>query len=227
MARAAELVLEIALALVVAAVLTRGYAWRRVGFRRLATARELRLYWVPLFPVLPALPAALSALPRTPVADLVLLVALAALVGFVEEVTFRGLLLRWLVPRGLWRAAIVSSVAFGLMHLVNLLVGGDSGATLVQVGYATSLGFAFAAVTLRTGVLWPLVIIHALVDAAGFRTVAQASPTGMTATDVVLPAVYAVGFLIYGILILRTMGAGRRDGEPPADDRTLSTQVVR
>ena len=213
MTRAAELVLEIALALVVVMVLVRRRAWRRVGFRRLSTVRDLRFYWVPLFPVLPVLPAALAALPRTAVADLALLVALAALVGFVEEVVFRGLLLRWLVPRGLWWAAVVSSLAFGVAHFVNLLVGDDLGATLVQVGYASALGFAFAAVALRTGVLWPLVIIHALMDVVGFLTVAETAPTGITGSDVVPPALYAVGFVVYGSLVLRAMRVGRGGGE--------------
>jgi len=214
--RPAELVLEIALALVVVAVLTRWHAWRRVGFRTLATPRDLRFFWVPLFPVLPALPGALAAIPGSTAADLALLVALAALVGFVEEVVFRGLLLRWLVPHGLWRAAVVSSVAFGVMHLVNLLAGADLGATLVQVGYATALGFAFAAVALRTGVLWPLVIIHALIDVAGFLTVDETAPAGTSATAVVLPAVYAVGFAVYGALVLRAMHASHGDAALPA-----------
>lgn len=217
MTHAAELTLEIALALVVVAVLTRWHAWRRVGFRTLATPRDLRFFWVPLFPVLPALPGALAAIPGTTAAHLALLVGLAALVGFVEEVAFRGLLLRWLAPSGLWRAAVVSSVAFGVAHLVNLLSGADLGATLVQVGYATALGFAFAAVALRTGVLWPLIIIHALMDVAGFLTVDETASTGTSATDVVLPAVYAVGFAVYGALVLRALRASQGDEALPPD----------
>jgi membrane protease YdiL (CAAX protease family) len=43
--------------------------------------------------------------------------ALALAVGFVEEVYFRGLMLRPLLARGTWRAVMVSTVLFGAMHL--------------------------------------------------------------------------------------------------------------
>lgn len=216
MTHTAQLVVELLLALAVAGVLTRKRAWQQVGYRRLATVRDLRLHWIPLFPVLPVLPAALAALPGTAMADLALLVALAALVGFVEETVFRGLLLRWLAPRGLWSAAVVSSVVFGVLHLVNVPLGARLDVTLVQVGYATALGFAFAAVALRTGVLWPLVLIHAAMDLAGFLTSTDAIPAVLTMTDLLVPAVYAVGFLIYGALVLRTIPGARPGAFTPS-----------
>ncbi len=45
------------------------------------------------------------------------------LAGFLEEVLFRGLLFTALRPRGLKRAALISSLTFGLGHIVNLLNG--------------------------------------------------------------------------------------------------------
>src|SRR5665647_2652178 len=57
-----ELGAEVVLAVLAAVGLTRLHSWRDVGFRPLARARDLRLYWVPLFPVLPVLaPAARGA----------------------------------------------------------------------------------------------------------------------------------------------------------------------
>ncbi|MGV8909469.1 MAG: hypothetical protein ACOH1Y_10840 [Propionicimonas sp.] len=59
-----ELGAEIVLAVLAAVGLSRLHLWREVGFRPLPRARDLRLYWVPLFPVLPVLAAALSGLAR-------------------------------------------------------------------------------------------------------------------------------------------------------------------
>ena len=205
-----ELGAEVVLALLVAVVVTRMGWWRHVGFRRLVPLRDLRLFWIPLFPVLPALPAALATIGEQAVGvgglgRLGFWLILAVLVAFVEEVAFRGLILRALAPRGVWRAAVISSVLFGLMHAVNLLFGAQPAQTLLQMGSATALGFGFAAVALRTGTLWPLVVIHALIDVAGFAAADGATGTAVTGTDLVVAAVYAVMFLGYGALVLRTV----------------------
>ena len=199
-----ELGAEIVLAVLAAVGLTRLHSWREVGFRPLSRARDLRLYWVPLFPVLPVLAAAVSGLARVTVGQLWVYLALAVLTAFVEEVVFRGLILRALAARGVLRAAIVSSVLFGLMHWVNVLFGADLTATLLQVGYATAIGFSFAVVTLRTGVIWPLILIHGLTNAAGYLTAGETISGGVTSADVLVTATYTVGFAIYGIILLRT-----------------------
>lgn len=204
-----ELASDAVLAMMAIAVMTRMRWWRDVGFRRLTTLRDLRFFWVPLFPVLPALPAAVVALSTQGAAGelerLGRWLAIAALVGFVEEVAFRGLILRALAPRGVRRAAVVSSVLFGLMHAVNPLFGADLGATLLQVGYATAMGFAFAAVALRTGTIWPLVAIHALVDVVGFVAADGTTATALAGADVLVAAVYATMFTAYGVLVLRAV----------------------
>lgn len=201
-----ELAAEAALAALAAILLTRLHAWRDVGFRPLRTPRDLRLYWIPLFPVLPVLGTAIASLAGIEPGRLASYLALAALVGFVEETFFRGLILRALVARGTWRAAIVSSVLFALAHGANLLVGADPAATLLQVGYAAAIGFAFAAVALRTGAIWPLVIIHGLIDAAAFVTADGTVATGISTTDVLVQAGYAVGFVVYGVLVMPRTG---------------------
>lgn len=68
------------------------------------------------------------------------------------------------------------------------------------------MGFAFAAVVLRTGVIWPLVIIHGLIDAAGFVTADGTGVTGISTTDVLVQAGYAVGSTVYGLLVMPRAG---------------------
>lgn len=57
---------------------------------------------------------------------------------------------------------LASSIAFGLLHLINLF--SIIGPTLVQVGYATGRGIFFGAIYLRTRNLWGPVVIHSLID---------------------------------------------------------------
>jgi len=132
-------------------------------------------------------------------------------------------LLRSLAGRGVWRAAIVSSVLFGLLHTVNVLAGADPAASMVQVGYAAPMGFGFAAVTLRTGAIWPLVIIHALIDLTGFLTTDGTVSTGLTSADGIVAAVYAVGFTVYGVVVIRSFLRRRADQDD--DDSGPPTMV--
>lgn len=96
--------------------------------------------------------------------ETVLYIASMLLVGFLEEVIFRGLLfgaMREETPRA---AIIVSSVTFGIGHIINLING--SGAELIpnvlQVVYATAAGFMFVMLYLKTKSLIPCIITHGL-----------------------------------------------------------------
>ncbi|MFJ6003816.1 lysostaphin resistance A-like protein [Arthrobacter sp. NPDC092385] len=203
--RVPEFLAELILALSAITLLAALRAWRNVGFRALPRVIDLRLYWIPLLPVLPGVAAAVVSLSSSRFQDLVVFSVLALFIGFVEEVFFRGLILQALVPQGLWRAAIVSSVLFGLMHSLNLLFDADPAATLLQVVYATAMGFGFAAVTLRTGVLWPLIVVHTVIDFTGFATSERTVRTDVTPTDIVIGVLYTVVFVAYGILMMRSV----------------------
>jgi membrane protease YdiL (CAAX protease family) len=71
-------------------------------------------------------------------------------VGFLEEIIFRGLLFRAMRKDSLTAAVIVSSITFGIGHIINLING--SGAELIpnilQVMYATAAGFMFVMIYL-------------------------------------------------------------------------------
>ena len=89
------------------------------------------------------------------------------LVGYVEEMIFRGLLFRALLSEGKTTAAIVvSSVTFGLGHIVNLLAGQASFETLVQIVFAVSWGFILTMVFYKCGSLIPCIVAHAVIDAS-------------------------------------------------------------
>jgi len=88
-------------------------------------------------------------------------------VGFLEEVIFRGLLFKAMARDNLKTAVIVSSVTFGIGHIVNLFNG--SGADLLgsglQVVYAIAAGFMFTALFYKTKSLWACIIAHGCLNA--------------------------------------------------------------
>lgn len=62
-------------------------------------------------------------------------------VGFLEEIIFRGFLFRALCKENIKTAIVVSSVTFGIGHIVNLVNGADLLPTLLQIVYATAVVF--------------------------------------------------------------------------------------
>lgn len=88
-------------------------------------------------------------------------------VGFLEEVIFRGLLFNAMRKDSPRAAVIVSSITFGIGHIINLVNG--SGAellpNLLQVVYATAAGFMFVMMYLKTDSLIGCIAAHGLFNA--------------------------------------------------------------
>ena len=108
-----------------------------------------------------------------PTVDLLFLLA-PITTGFVEELVCRGFILTIMLDKygttkkGVYKAVLLSSVLFGLLHFMNLLTGRG---TFVQVGsqvlYAIFLGVFFSAIFIRCKSLWPAIIAHAVFDFMG------------------------------------------------------------
>ncbi len=88
-------------------------------------------------------------------------------VGFLEEIIFRGFLFKAMAEGSAKAAVIVSSITFGMGHIINLFNG--SGAELLpnlcQVVYATAAGFMFVLLFYKGKSLLPCIITHSLVNA--------------------------------------------------------------
>lgn len=85
-------------------------------------------------------------------------------VGFIEEVIFRGFLFKALLKNGIKAAVAVSSVTFGIGHIVNLLNGADILQTLLQIIYAGAAGLMFTAIFYKTKSLIPCIVTHSLLN---------------------------------------------------------------
>ena len=108
-------------------------------------------------------------------------------VGFLEELIFRGLLFNAMLKNGKNSAIIVSSVTFGVGHIINLING--SGAellpNLLQVVYAIAVGFMFMMIYYRTKSLLPCIITHGVFNALS----AFANETGLTSKEQIISCI--------------------------------------
>lgn len=89
------------------------------------------------------------------------------LIGFLEELIFRGFLFKAMSKDNVRTAIIVSSVTFGIGHIVNLLNGNEADilSNVSQVCYAIAIGFLFVILFHRGKSLWLAIITHSVFNA--------------------------------------------------------------
>ena len=86
-------------------------------------------------------------------------------VGFLEELIFRGFLFRAIEKENLTRAIIISSVTFGIGHIVNLINGQDILETVGQIIFAVLVGFALVILFHKGKSLVPCIVFHGVFNA--------------------------------------------------------------
>jgi membrane protease YdiL (CAAX protease family) len=178
-------------------------------------------YWVGAYPVVGVLGAsiavAMSPNIPNPVAIIAVVLLLNLFVGLAEETLFRGIVFGALRQKHqLFTAICVSSVAFGMLHLVNLGIGQALSLTLFQVVNATALGALFCAIALQANSIWPAIVLHmvwnsfvmlaqavAEADPVAYQPQADAAPLSMI--SFVLPVIlFAIAALILRNYVRRT-----------------------
>ena len=141
--------------------------------------------------------------------DLLLLLLACLTVGFAEEFLFRGLLQSMFLRKyhaqknGILLSVLLPAILFGLFHLINLTKTGQVTAVLVQVVFATFIGFFFGVLVLKTNKIIPIAITHGLINfsfsIASLPGLAVEQQTGFS----IAPIVLTLPLLIIGLLILR------------------------
>ena len=153
-------------------------------------------------------------------------------VGLFEEEAFRGVIFPFVLGhtgtgrKGRFQAVILSSAAFGLLHLVNLF-GGFSGGVFLQVGYSFLIGAMLAICMFRGAGVLPCAIIHALFNFCGnlfFEGGNATFSTVWTWQEILLTAAVGVAAAAYFVWLLAASPADRADAfavrpspELPAD----------
>jgi membrane protease YdiL (CAAX protease family) len=191
--------------------------WRESGFQRPVSSLVLFAYlpWL-LLPLL----VMMGAESATRSSGLVIAYAvMMLLVGFGEEALMRGVVLRALLPGGMMRAAVVSSLIFGVAHFFNVFQGHGVAPTIAQVIYAAFIGMGFAGPRLFAGTIWPAIFLHGLIDFAdvasrNFTPVAEVTKAtpfnlGQAITAIAITGCYA----LYGWWLIRRLRKRQRQAE--------------
>ncbi len=88
---------------------------------------------------------------------------LVSIPSIFEEMAFRGIVLTVFLQRYSPRKSIIfSSLGFGLIHLLNLLMGREVNWVIGQVVWAFSIGLFYGYVFVKTRSLLPSMIVHYL-----------------------------------------------------------------
>ena len=132
-------------------------------------------------------------------------------VGFLEEVIFRGLLFVALARENVRSAVVISSVTFGIGHIINLLNG--SGMELVnnlcQIVFAVAVGFLLVTIFDRGGSLLPCILVHAAINTLG----TFANDAGLTMERQLLHiAVLILLTVAYNLILMRTLPKNQGEG---------------
>ena len=125
-------------------------------------------------------------------------------VGFLEEVIFRGLLFESIAKDNIKSAVIISSVTFGIGHIINLFNG--SGMNLVnnlcQIVFAIAVGFLLVTIFYRGGSLLSCIFVHAAINALGTFANDMNLTTEMRLLHLVVLIVITV---TYTLILTRTL----------------------
>lgn len=133
---------------------------------------------------------------NTSVINTILFITSMICVGFLEEIIFRGFLFVSMSQNSIKSAIVVSSITFGIGHIVNLLNGGDFVPTLLQVFYAIAIGFLFTIMFYKSKSLIPCIIVHAVFNSLSIFSVENSSMTFDIITAVFL-CVVSIGYALW------------------------------
>ena len=141
-----------------------------------------------------------------PLAETVCYIGSMCCVGFLEELIFRGFLFRAMERDGAGWAIGVSSLTFGLGHIINLLNG--SGVELVsnlcQVCSATAFGFLFVILFYKGKSLLPCIAAHSSINVlSAFAN--EGSVTG--GREILMSLVLCVTAAAYGVVLNKRLPA--------------------
>ena len=138
---------------------------KRYGLCKSSVPAQRFLYYVPL--VILALGNLSNgvALNYSP-AETALRVVCMLCVGFLEEVIFRGLLFKAIAKDNIKSAVVISSVTFGIGHIINLFNGSGMNLlnNLCQIVFAIAVGFLLVTIFYRGGSLIPCIIVHSAIN---------------------------------------------------------------
>ncbi len=187
--------------------------WRRAGFTSLGHRSDVLLYLLPTAIALFSLTEGITA---TGWSEVALFAAFSFVVAWTEEAFFRGLVLQTLLPAGIRPAVIVSALLFGLPHLFNAFGGlWDLQFVIANTVAALGIGITLAALVVRTGTIWPPILIHALVNFTALLSLGSLVVPVQTPLQLALTVTAGVVLAGYGWYLIRGIPGSTPGGGHP------------
>jgi membrane protease YdiL (CAAX protease family) len=200
------------------------FRWWDIGLNVPRSWRSLRVLWFPGLYLIAFLALAIFA-GFPPPSVLLVILANTALAGISEELACRGVLYKGLRRAlSVWPSILLSTLLFGAVHILNGLATGDFLASSIQAVTAFMTGIAFMGIRIRTGSLYPGIVLHALWDfllivavtglvtrlgAEAVQPVTNASALPLAA--LALPVAVIVPNFLYGLFLLRRAARDESD----------------
>lgn len=120
--------------------------------------------------------------------------------GIAEEMLFRGFLFKAMSQKNIKSAIIVTSITFGIGHIVNLVNGnGETVGTICQIFYALAIGFLLAATLYVGKSIIPCIITHSMLNALS----SFSNETVIDKVEIPVSVALCVISLVSAILILK------------------------
>lgn len=163
--KAATLVFHIGLSLLALVWVGKNRLWKEFGLCRPTVAAKPMLFYIPLL-IAVSCNLWFGVTLNMPVWDTAFYVGSMFCVGFLEEFIFRGLLFRAMEKDSIKAAVIVTSLTFGIGHIINLFNGSgmDLIANIGQIVSAVAFGFLFVVIFIKTGSLLPCIMAHSAIN---------------------------------------------------------------
>jgi hypothetical protein len=187
-------------------------SWRVVGFRRPSSWHSLLWFAPLLLPILYPLTGHFYA----GVGQTLPFVLLYAVQSLQAQTIFNGVMLEKLQVDGVWSSALLVAVLQGALVAGSFaLIPPQDGflpVLLFQFAYAAASAFRSAALRLRTGLLWPLIVADVLGGVTYYVTLRpHPSPYPLTAHRVL----YFVASILFGLIVGSVALATTRRAEAP------------
>lgn len=144
-----------------------------------------------------------------PLAETVFYILSMICVGFVEELIFRGFLFKAMAKDNIKSAIIVSSVTFGIGHIVNLFNANAAELipTICQIISAVAFGFLFVIIFHRGGSLLPCIFAHSIIN-----SLSAFSPELENMPLIIYSAVLTVIAAGYTLVLHKTLPKAEKKG---------------
>ncbi|MEO9570668.1 MAG: CPBP family intramembrane glutamic endopeptidase [Polaribacter sp.] len=150
-----------------------------------------------------------SEIPAFNFSNILILTLYCISIGFAEELSIRSVLLPLILKfnnGSKMKAVLFSSLIFGALHLIHFNKGIPG--EISQLFFATFIGFMFGALLLITKRIYPLIIIHAIIDFVAKldslgKPIKETVYDPMDIESAIFTVILVLPCLIYGLIIFR------------------------